>query len=66
MVHGCRALAVLAMIRRLILYRPAPLFLSTTVASERSANAKLSMAHGCRERGIHRNDAAVLVLDLDD
>jgi len=58
--------AVLATIRRLIPYRPAPLFRSTTVASHRPANAKLSMAHGCREGGIHRNDAAVLAQDLDD
>jgi len=58
--------AVLATIRRLIPqipYRPAPLFRSTTVASDRPAPAKSSMAQGCRERGIHRHDAAIHLPD---
>jgi len=34
-----------------------PIFWSTNGASDPSAEAKISMAHGRRERGYHRNDA---------
>ena len=55
--------AIRATNRRPILCRPAPLFQSPTAALDRSAKAKLSMAHGCSERGVHWNDAAVHLAD---